>query len=208
MKRTLFRIPLCLFLILSLLTGLFACGATEEEKKPSSGVYYDDARLSEYIAPFAYEGLTVELSSADALKSEAVWALILSRAEILSYPEDAVAYYAEQIRDTYRYYAKENDWSYERTLEFFGRNEESILSEAREMVKGDLAYRYIVKDAGISLSDEDKSAQLDRYVAKLAADYGYTEDYVREQMLELVYDSMLYDKTMEHLMMKNTFVQK
>ena len=196
---------LCLALLLAL--GLVSC-TKEEKAKPSGGIRYDDARLSEYIAPFAYEGLRVELSSAEALKSEAVWELILSQVEILSYPEDAVTYYAEQIRGTYRYYAKENDWSYERTLEFFGRSEESILSEAREMVRGDLAYRYIVKDAGISLTEADKSAQLDRYVAKFAADYGYTEDYVREEMLELVYDSMLYDKTMEHLIVKNTFVLK
>lgn len=193
---------------LLLLFGLCSCGEKTEEAKPSGGVSYDDARLSEYIAPFAYEGLEIELSSADALKSEAVWELILSRAEVISYPEDAVEYYAEQLRDTYRYYADENDWSYEQALEFFGRSEESILSEAREMVKGDLVYRYIVKDAGISLTEEDKSAQLGRYVAKFAEDYGYTEEYVREQMLDLVYDSMLYDKTMEHLIVKNTFVQK
>ena len=193
---------------LLLLLGLCSCGEKTEEAKPSGGVSYDDARLSEYIAPFAYEGLEIELSSADALKSEAVWELILSRAEVISYPEDAVEYYAEQLRDTYRYYADENDWSYEQALEFFGRSEESILSEAREMVKGDLVYRYIVKDAGISLTEEDKSAQIGRYVAKFAEDYGYTEDYVREEMLDLVYDSMLYDKTMEHLIVKNTFVQK
>jgi len=206
MKKFLFRTALVLLLAAVLVLSLPACQKDGETAK--DGVVYDEERLSEYIAPFAYTGLTVELSSADALKSEAVWHLILSRAEVLSYPEDAVNYYAEQRRDTYRYYAEKNDWSYEQALEFFGVSEEAILAEAREMVKGDLVYRYIVKEAKIVLSDGEKSAQLDRYVKKYAEDYGYSEEYVRENMKDLIYDSMLYDKTMEYLIVNNTFLQK
>ena len=97
--------------------------------------------------------------------------------------------------------------SYEKTLEFFKVSEETILAEAREIVKGDLAFRYIVKDASISLSEEEKAAQLDRYAQKFAEDYGYTKEYVLEHQKELIYDAMLYDKTMEYLIVNNTFLQ-
>ena len=206
MKKILFRTALILALCATLLLALPACGKDKETEK--GGITYDEERLGEYIAPFSYTGLTVELSSADALKSEAVWELILERAEILSYPEDAVDYYAEQRRDTYRYYAEKNDWSYEQALEFFGVSEEDITKEAKEMVKGDLVYRYIVKDAEITLSEKEKSEQLDRYAEKYAEDYGHTKEYVIENMTDLIYDSMLYDKTMEYLIVNNTFIEK
>ena len=50
--------------------------------------------------------------------------------------------------------------------------------------------------------DAEKAAQ------KIAADYGYTEDYVAENLTDLIYETMLYDKTMEYLIVNNTFVQK
>ena len=205
MRNILFRALLLLALVATLATALLSC--QKEKEQTTERVTYNDTKLDEYIAPFVYEGLTVTLSDADALKSEAIWTKLLSEAEILSYPEDAVEYYAEQRRDTYRYYAEKNHWSYEQALEFFGVTEEAILTEAREMVKGDLVYRYIVKDADITLSKDEKSAQWNRYVKKFAEDYGYTEDYVEENMQDLIYDSMLYDKTMEYLIVNNTFVQ-
>ena len=197
--------------ILLLLVFLLLFGAVSCQKKAENGdggVTYDEARIEEYVKPFSYCGLTVTLSSADSLRSEAVWRAVLDRAEILVYPEDSVAYYAEQKRDTYRYYAEQNGWSYEQALENLSVTEESILSEAREMVKGDLVYRYIVKDAGITLSDGEKAAQFDRYVQKFSEGYGYTEEYVVENMSDLIYDSMLYDKTMEYLIVNNTFIGK
>ncbi len=206
MKQIFFRGALLLFLACALVSCLSSCRTDGETE--TDGVSYDDALLDESIQPFPYTDLTVTLSSADALKSEAVWEVLLRSAEVISYPEEAVEYYAEQRRDTYRYYAEKNDWSYAQALEFFGASEESILTEAREMVKGDLVYRYIVKDAGITLSEDEKAAQLDRYVKKFSEDYGYTEDYVTENMTELIYDAMLYDKTMEYLIVNNTFVQK
>ena len=206
MKKLLFRAIPMLLLLATLVLSLPAC--KKDKESDASGITYDEERLSEYIAPFDYTGLTVTLERADERKSDAVWSMILAQAEILSYPEDAIEYYAEQRRDTYRYYAEKNDWSYEQTLEFFGVSEESIVEEAEELVKGDLVYRYIVKDAKISLSEKEKSEQLDRYVQKYAEDYGYTEDYVRENMTDLIYDSMLYDKTMEYLIVNNTFIQK
>ena len=183
---------------------LAGCGA-RKDAQPLERPTYENAVLSELVRLDAYEGLEISLPEGTS-KSEAVWQTILQRTEILSYPEDAVNYYAEQTRETYRYYAKKHDWSYEETLEKLGVTEEEILEEARGMVKSDLVYRYIVADAKITLTEEDKARLLDRYAEKFANDYGKTVEEVKETMLDLILESMLYDKTMEHLILRNTFV--
>lgn len=203
MKHAILRYAI-LFLLLAL--PLSAIGCSREQKPSREGVRYDEARIEEYVRLETYEGLTVSLPDVNATKGEAIWQELLAKAQVLSYPEEALSYYEEQRRETYRYYAKKNDWSYEETLSFFGVTEEEIQNEAKNMVKGDLVFRYIVKQAKISLTEEDKAAQLDRYVKKYAKDYGYSEEYIRQNMLELIYDSMLYDKTMEYLIVHNTFI--
>ena len=203
MKQAILRYAI-LFLLLALPLSVLGCSREQEPSR--EGVRYDEARIEEYVRLETYEGLTVSLPDANATKGEAIWQELLAKAQVLSYPEEALSYYEEQRRETYRYYAKKNDWSYEETLSFFGVTEEEIQNEAKNMVKGDLVFRYIVKQAKISLTEEDKAAQLDRYVQKYAKDYGYSEEYIRQNMLELIYDSMLYDKTMEYLIVHNTFI--
>ena len=66
------------------------------------------------------------------------------------------------------------------------------------MVAADLAYRAVRDDADIALTDEDKTAHFGRYVDRYVSDWGYERDYVVENLSELVYDSMRYDKTTEY----------
>ena len=207
MKRRIFRIMiLCLAAVL--LLGLFSCGREEEEQQTASGSMpeYDLEQLSSYVALEAYVGLTVSLPDPATAKSDAVWEQILASARILSYPEEQVEYYAAQTRARYRYTAKQNGMTYEELLETLGVTEEDVRKEAKDMVKGDLVYRYIVGDAGITLTQTEKAALFDRYADKFVADYGYNKSYVTEQMADLIYDTMLYDKTMEYLVLNNTFV--
>lgn len=91
-------------------------------------------------------------------------------------------------------------------MDKLGVSEESIRTEARDMVKGDLVYRYIVADAGIVLTEEEKATLFERYARQYAESYGYEVGYVTEKLSHLVYDSMLYDKTMEYLMLHNHFI--
>ncbi|MBQ9087108.1 MAG: hypothetical protein IJY47_08000 [Clostridia bacterium] len=196
-------------LLLCLLLGcLCSCQKDEpEEEAVLTAIDYDVVEdWSEYVLLSQYTGLEICLQQEADSKSEQVWKTVLGQAEILHYPEEQVSYYAAQTRATYRYYAQQNGWSLEETMEKLGVTEESILAEARDMVKGDLVYRYIVADAGIALTEEEKASLFDRYARQYAETYGYELSYVTASLSELVYDSMLYDKTMEYLIVNNTFV--
>ena len=77
--------------------------------------------------------------------------------------------------------------------------------DAKSLVKKDLIFELIRKKEGITLTDEEKNAFFDKYVKKYAESYKYSEEYVRAELSELVYDSMLYDKTVEFLIIHNSF---
>ena len=64
----------------------------------------------------------------------------------------------------------------------------------------------LIKAENITLTDADKQNNFERYVVKFVDDYGYGEEYVRENMSEQIYDTMLFDKTVERLITLNTFV--
>jgi hypothetical protein len=114
-------------------------------------------------------------------------------------------YYARQEREAVSYYAKQKGLTDEEAMAELGLTEDGILENARAMVKSDLVYEYIRKDAAIELTDKEKRDLFDRYVGRIAAQQGYDEDDVRENMEALVFDAMLYDKTMEYLILHNTF---
>lgn len=179
--------------------------ATPPNENRNERVSYEELRLSEYIAPLAYTEQTVVLKSSDASRADAIWEYLLAHAKILKYPQEALDYYVSQQQSIYRHYAEEHDLSYEKVLEANGVSEESIQEEARQIVKGDLLYRYIAEDATITLTDNEKQSLFDRYVQKYAEQYGYTEEYIKENMEDLIYDSMLYDKVREYLMLHNHF---
>ncbi|MBR2293355.1 MAG: hypothetical protein IKA44_03500 [Clostridia bacterium] len=204
MKRIVLRGAACCLAVLMLL-GLCSCKRTEKDGTDSLPPYELD-RLSETVLLDAYEGLTVALNGDGVGKSEAIWDHLISRAELTAYPEAQVGYYENQIRSKYEYTAKQEDLSYEALLKKLGVTEEDILAEAKRMVKGDLVYRYIVADAEIEVTETEKETLFDRYVEKFMADYGYERAYVTEEMRELIYDAMLYDKTTEYLILHNTFV--
>ena len=203
MKRFLCLVLLCVWMFTLLIVSC-ACGKQEEETVLDRPVY-DTEHISEYVRLDAYTELSVFLETADSSKSEAIRTLILERAEIVKYPEEALGYYAEQERQACRYYAKQNDLSYETAMEQLGLSEEKIQEKAKSMVKEDLVYEYIRADAGIALTEQEKNALFDRYASAFADQYGYVLSDVKESMAELVYESMLYDKTIEYLIVRNTF---
>ena len=204
MKRWIYAIGLCL-LVLGLAVGLLSCESEPKEPLADTTPTYDTERLNEYLRLDAYTDLSVLLAGADESKGDAVWQAILSRAEVLSYPEEALDYYVRQEREAVAYYADEHSLTKEEAMARLGLSEESILASAREMVKSDLVYEYVRNDAEITLTEKEKSELFDRYVGRIAAQHGYDEDDVRERMESLVYDAMLYDKTMEYLILHNTF---
>ena len=209
MKYAILRRIGALIVAAMLVGSLTSCKQGKQEESEESTydrVSYENLVLSEHIRPLAYTEQTVTLKSADASRADAIWEELLSRAEIITYPQEAIDYYLAQRKSVYRHYAEQNDLSYEEVLEANEITESDLLAEAKEIVKGDLLYRFVVEDANITLTDTEKQTLFDRYVKKYAEQYGYTEEYIKENMEDLVYDSMLYDKVREYLMLHNEFI--
>lgn len=149
----------------------------------------------------------LELKLGENTKEAALLSYIDKNSSIKKYPTGAVDYYFEQLKAQYRYYADEADMRYEAMLDELGEDNVTMKAEARRLVKNDLIFELIRKKEGITLTDEEKTAFFDRYVKKYAESYKYSEEYVREELSSLVYDSMLYDKTVEFLIIHNSFVE-
>ena len=167
---------------------------------------YSKINIDDYVKSVSYKGLTLTLDGESASKEAAIWDEILGAAVVDDYPEDAVNYYFTQTKDYYMFIANNDREAYELLLSSRNMTEEDMVSEARELVKKDLVYLYIIREEGISISDEEKSQLFEKYVAAYVSEYGYTAEYVKANMTELIYESMLYDKTLEFLILSNTFV--
>ena len=205
-----------LALILALLcisSAFFSCNEngveenTESEKEYSTMPEYDAENIGSYIKPFKYEGLTVE-ATAGVSAQASLWNYIVESVEILKYPEAQVEYYVSQERAKYRYFAKRDGIEYEELIEALGITEESMKAAARALVKDDLALMYIINDAKIKLEDAEVAAHTDKYAEKLSEIYGYDAEYIKQNMSEQIYEAMLYDKTMEYLLSRNTVETK
>ncbi len=196
-----------LFLALPLVFGCKDKDEIDDDPKYTELPPYDASKLSEYIDPFEYTGLTVERSG-NATDSEAVWSTIVKSVNIKSYPEAQVEYYVEQERLKYKYFASKDKVDYNAFLESLGVTEETILADSKEMVKKDLALLYIVKDAELDLTEKEKSDLFDKYANKFVEIYGYDKEYISTNMKDQIYDSMLFDKATEYLILNNTIKQK
>lgn len=169
---------------------------------------YSKINIDDYVGPMSYKGLTLTLETPEASKEDAVWAALLGSADIAGYPEDAVAYYFKQTKDYYMFVADNDPEAYEMLLESRGITESDIEAEARELVKKDLVYLYVTEKEGITVSETEKEQLFDRYVAAFVAEYGYTREYVTQHLTGHIYEAMLYDKTLEFLILNNSFEVK
>ena len=159
--------------------------------------------LEKYATVGKYKDM--EIALAEKTKEAAVWASILENTEMHEYPQEHVYYYKNQIEGQYRYYAEQADVSYKQILEQLGESDATILRDAKDLTKKDIVYALILKLEDISLTEGEKEAYFERYVDKYVENYGYSKEYVKSNMSELIYDSMLYDKTTEFLILNNMF---
>lgn len=193
-----------LALALLMLVSLFSCKKDEAEHlEPMDISALSTDELISFVELGEYTLMTLKQGSSS--KGEVVWAAVKENATVKSYPEQQVSYYVSQIEAQYKYYAEQADMSYEEMLREMGVTEDSILSQARSMAIDDVIYELVRRDAKITLSSQEKESHFDRYVSKYVTDYGYTEQYVRENMKEEIYASMLYDKVTEYLITNNQF---
>ena len=161
------------------------------------------AELEKYLTVGKYKGMQITLNG--RTKEAAVWDAILKNCEVHEYPSEHVYYYKNQREAEYSYYAELAGVSYKEMLKQLGESESTILQEAKKLTKKDIAYAIIVKIEKISLTEEEKTNYFDMYVDKYVEEYGYTKEHVVKEMKELIYSSMLYDKTTEFLILNNSF---
>lgn len=167
---------------------------------------FDSADLSLYIELGQYRNLTLTSKGTDnASRGSAVWNAVVESSRVIEYPEQQLMYYYSQSRARYRFYADKNNVTYEKLLEDLGITDEDIMNEAKALTKEDLVRHAILKTEGIELTEEEKDRLFGRYVDKFVTDYGYKEEYVRENLTDEIYDTMLEDKMLEALISWNTF---
>lgn len=162
--------------------------------------------LEECVNICKYKDVEIALGSLES-RGEAIVEYIEINSAIKDYPDGTVNYYAEQLEEQYRYYAQQADMKYEEMLDQLSEDNFTMNAEAKKLVKKDMIFELIRKKEDITLTEEEKNEFFDKYVKKYAEVYKYSEDYVREELRELVYDLMLYDKTVEFLIINNRFVE-
>ena len=192
-------------LALIMLISMFSCkkDGENESVEPVDFAAMSDDELKSYAELGEYMQMTLKQGSSP--KGEVVWAAVKKNATVKDYPEQQVSYYVSQIKAQYAYYAEEAGISYKEMLREVGATDESIRSEAESMATDDVIYELVRRDADITLREDEKSKFFDKYVEKFVADYGYSREYVKENMQDEIYESMLYDKTTEFLITNNQF---
>ena len=195
------RILNLIIAILLLLVTLSGCGSSVNVKISEMSL----EELEKCVLLCDYKDLKFTLD--DESKEQVLISHIVANSSIRKYPKGTVKYYVEQRQKQYRYYAEQEGMKYEELLDKLGEDNITINAEAKRIVKKDMIFELIRKREGITLSDDEKSAFFDRYVKKYAEQYEFSEEYVREELSDFVYDSMLYDKTVEFLIIHNSFEQ-
>ena len=204
LKRYTAAILTMLLLCFSMLScSLDGVVSIEGEKMDFSAMSTEE--LEDFVKLGQYKDL--QISCGRESRENAVWGRIISDCETVSYPEKHLYYYIEQFESQYKYYAEEAAISYEEMLKQLDVSDADILREAKALTKKDIAFCLIVKKEGISLTDDEKERYFLKYVDKYVEEYGYTAEYVKANMADNVYGSMLYDKVTEFLIVNNSFTE-
>lgn len=202
-RRT-YRYTAVLLCFAFFLLSLCSCAYGNAGGETGEKIDFLDAELdviSKYIEVGQYKGL--EISAGDSPKDAAVWSAVENNFSVKEYPIAQVYYYRGQLEAQYKYYAEQGDMSYEDMCDELGVDSGSIFEEAKALAKSDLVYSAIVKLENIKVTDEERERLFDKYVENYVSVYGYSEEYVKTEMADEIYDSMLYDKTTEFLLRNN-----
>ncbi|MBR2388009.1 MAG: hypothetical protein IKB02_04500 [Clostridia bacterium] len=210
---------LCLLLVSSLL--LTSCGedgndtntdttdtqtsapAGDDTEKPSTD-FYAGLKLEDYVKLGTYKGLVVDARGSS--EDIELWNAIVARCEVIEYPADALSYYTSQTKEKYKIFAERGNMTYEELMKALDKTDADLEKEAKDLIKKDLVTLAIVKAEGLELTDKEKTDLFDMYADVYLELYGYTEEYIRENLSNEVYGSMQHDKMMEYLIKQNHFV--
>ena len=135
------------------------------------------------------------------LRAVKIWAFIDSDFYVANVPEDIVLTYYKRTMEQYDKNSKQSGYSVEDMVSlYYGVNmdefKKETISTAAESVQHATLYNAIAKKEGVTVSDED--------IAKLAADYGYSEDQIdafkEEYTEEIIKDYILQSNLMDYFM--------
>ena len=189
-------VALCFF-------SLSSCAEENEETVPQKQdiLKLELEEIKSYVEIGEYKGL--DISVGEQSRDAAVWSAVKKNFATKKLPQRQVEYYKYQLNAEYSYYAQLDGKTESEIEAMLESSVDDILAEAKELTKSDLVYAAIVKLEGISVSESQKESLFDKYVEKYVSVYGYTAEYVKENMADAIYSSMLYDKTTEFLLNNN-----
>ena len=205
MKKSLKTILAILALLLT--ASILFVGCTKEKSSPAPD--YSALDLGEYVTLGEYKDLQISLGgvvSEDMTNDVVLWETIVNKAEVIKYPDKAVSYYKDQAIDLYMGYAEKGSISYDELMSSLGKTDKDIEAEAKEYVKSDLVSLAIIEAEGLHLTEDEKTRLFDKYAYKFTTTYGYTVDYVYENLKNEIYESMQFDKMMEFLLLNNEII--
>ena len=197
---------LLIFLIAAImLLSLVSCGEEDEDNvnyvEPPEEVEY----LGDLVDLTEYRGLTVAQETGES-RGDAIWRAVLEGSEVTEFPSPFLSYYESQTLTKYKLLADKADMSYTELLEALGLAEEDVKNEAKDLAKAELVAMAIIEKESILLTDEEIDRLFDRYAQKIAEELGKDVSYVKENLSDEVYDTMLRDKMIEFLITQNTFI--
>ncbi len=203
-KKKLIALVAVLSLLVSTLV-LSSC-TTEQDKTDFSKLSEDE--LAEYGKLGEYKGMTVVLKKAQS-KEEAVWEKVIENmSEGEKTKPEQIYYYYTQLEKEYDFHAEKLGISKEELYKDLGIKDGDVFKEAEKMTKKDIACALVRKAESIEITAEEKEKYYSRYVEKYVSDYGYTKEYVEENMKDIVEASMLYDKITQFLIANNKFTNE
>ncbi len=197
------RFLISLIAVLMLLS-LFSCTNGDDDNVEHIPPEHETIDLYAVSLP-EYKGLIV-IQRAGENRGEAVWRVVLEDSHIAEYPSEFLSYYKSQTLEKYKIMASNAGMNYAELLEALDMTETDVESEACELAKNELVMLALIKKEQIELTEDEKARLFDRYAEKIASEIGRDTSYVKENLADEVYDTMLHDKTIEFLITQNTFV--
>lgn len=130
-----------------------------------------------------------------------LWQQIVDNAEIISYPEEEVDRIYNENRSYYELSAEYYGVDYDTFINhYMNMTDEDMKEESRSYVKEDLVMYKLIKDLGITISDEEYNEGLEFF----ASYYGMTSDeLVSYYGKDTIYTTIIWQKLMENLATEN-----
>ena len=197
---------LLIFLIATImLLSFVSCGEEDEDNVNYVEPPEEVEDLGDLVDLTEYRGLTVAQEAGES-RGDAIWRAVLEGSEVAEFPSPFLSYYESQTLTKYKLLADKADMSYTELLEALGLAEEDVKNEAKDLAKAELVAMAIIEKESILLTNEEIDRLFDRYAQKIAEELGKDVSYVKENLSDEVYDTMLRDKMIEFLITQNTFI--